>query len=68
MLCTVVGSDWEYQVNENGHNLVSFTGNYKNATTDLFWPSMKYSVCTCVIKSVEPLKQSCEGYTDIENV
>lgn len=46
--------------NENG--LVSLTGNYKNTTIDLFWPSMKYSVCTCVIKSVELLEQSCEGY------
>lgn len=60
MLCTVVGYDREYLVNENG--LVSLTGNYKNTTIDLFWPSMKYSVCTCVIKSVELLEQSCEGY------
>lgn len=60
MLCTVVGYDREYLVNENG--LVSLTGNYKNTTIDLFWPSMKNSVCTCVIKYVELLEKSCEGY------
>lgn len=66
MLCTVVGYDREYLVNENG--LVSPTGNYKNTTIDLFWPSMKYmySVCTCVIKSVELREQSCEGYRHLK--